>query len=370
MKEPKLFLHTKENESELLDFYQKAISEAIELYIVSAYLTEWNINTKLNPKIKPSKFRFVFGKDFGLSRKKAVKNVLDWLPSEFQEKFLVAEHIQGFHPKAIFWKNSNNEYYALIGSSNLTNAAFNSNCEANILTFLSEKQFLDVIKWISSIEKESKVVTQEWIDKYNQAIPLRIEQLNMYEKTLKDLLSYDEELISSRRKQLENYKIHRKELKKLISKCANGEISHENFYENLKEILKQGISFQPRFDWSRRGSRDNFKLLCQALDRIYKTKSDERDNIVEKEINNLQNKNISNRKALLSELLSLEYPNEYPLFNQPVRDFLKSLNRTIPKSTDGRTYIVTSQILRDILNDMDKIENLAELDVLIQSKYR
>ena len=39
---------------------------------------------------------------------------------------------------------------------------------------------------MSSIEKESKVVTQEWIDKYNQAIPLRIEQLNMYEKTLKN----------------------------------------------------------------------------------------------------------------------------------------------------------------------------------------
>ena len=82
MKEPKLFLHTKENESELLDFYQKAITEAIELYIVSAYLTEWNINTKLNPQITPSKFRFIFGKDFGLSRKKAVKNVLNWLPSD------------------------------------------------------------------------------------------------------------------------------------------------------------------------------------------------------------------------------------------------------------------------------------------------
>lgn len=370
MKEPKLFLHTKENESELLDFYQKAISEAVELYIVSAYLTEWNINTKLNSQIKSSKFRFIFGKDFGLSRKKAIKNVLDWLPSEFHEQFLVAENIQGFHPKAIFWKNSNNEYYALIGSSNLTNAAFNSNCEANILTPLSEKQFLDVIKWISSIEKESKIVTKEWIDNYNQAIPLRIEELNMYEKTLKYLLSYDEELISSRRKQLENYKIHREEIKKLISKCANGEINHENFYTNLKKILKQGITFQPGFGWARRGSRDNFKLLCQALDRIYKAPSNERDNIVEKEINNLQKKDISNRKALLSELLSLEYPNEYPLLNQPVSDFLKSLNRTIPKSTDGKDYIVTSQILRDILSDMDKIKNLAELDVLIQSKYR
>jgi hypothetical protein len=370
MKESKLFLHTKENESELLNFYQKAISEAIELYIVSAYLTEWNINTQINPKLKPSKFKFIFGKDFGLSRKKAIKNVLEWLPSEFQGNFLVAEHIQGFHPKAIFWKNKNNEYYALIGSSNLTNAAFNSNCEANILSNLSEKQFSDVIKWISSIEKESKIVTKEWIDDYNQATPLRIEQLGIYEKTLKDLLSYDKVLISSRRKQLENYKIYQKELKKLISKCANGEISNDFFYENLKEILKKGISFQPRFDWSRRGKRDNFKLLCQALERIYKTKADNRDNIVEKEINNLQKKNISNRKALLSELLSLEYPNEYPLFNEPVRKFLKSLNRSIPKSTDGKIYIVTSQILRDIQSDMDKIENLAELDVLIQSKYR
>lgn len=365
-----LFLHTKENESELLDCYKKAITEAVELYIVSAYLTEWNIKTELNLELKPSKFKFIFGKDFGLSRKKAIKNVLEWLPSKFKENFLVAEHIQGFHPKAIFWRNRNNECYALIGSSNLTNAAFNSNCEANILSHLLEKQFLDVVKWISSIEKESKVVTKEWIDNYNQAIPLRIEQLAIYEKTLKDFVSYDKKLISSRRKQLENYQIYRKELRKQISKCANGEISNESFYEKLKEILKKGISFQPRFGWARSGNVNNFKVLCQALNKIYQANTNNRDKIVEQEINKLQKNKVSYRKALLSELLSLEYPDKYPLLNKPVEHFLKSLNRKIPKSTDGKFYIATSQILRDILSDIDKIKTLAELDVLIQSKYR
>lgn len=43
MKEPRLFLHTKENEPELRSVYEQAITESTELYIVSAYLTEWDI---------------------------------------------------------------------------------------------------------------------------------------------------------------------------------------------------------------------------------------------------------------------------------------------------------------------------------------
>jgi len=185
MKEPRLFLHTKENEPELRSVYEQAITESTELYIVSAYLTEWDIEIPINSNIKPEKFKFIFGKDFGLSRKKAITNTLEWLPEKFKNCLLVADRIQGFHPKAVFWKDKLNKYYALIGSSNLTNSAFNNNYEANILCSISEEQFKGILEWIKDIEKHSEKVTKEWINNYNQAIPLRIKPSDKYDKQIK-----------------------------------------------------------------------------------------------------------------------------------------------------------------------------------------
>lgn len=39
-----LFLHSDTpNEKELISIYEKAVSEAVELYIFSAYLTHWDV---------------------------------------------------------------------------------------------------------------------------------------------------------------------------------------------------------------------------------------------------------------------------------------------------------------------------------------
>lgn len=369
MKESKLFLHTKKNESELLNFYQKAISEAIELYIVSAYLTEWNINTQINLKLTPSKFKFIFGKDFGLSRKRAITNALEWLPEKFKNCLLVADRIQGFHPKAVFWKDKLNKYYALIGSSNLTNSAFNNNYEANVLCSISEEQFKGVLEWVKDIEKHSEKVTKEWINNYNQAIPLRIKPSDKYDKQIKKLLVYNKKLITNRREQLRKYESQKLTIKNLIYQCANNKLSNEEFYEELRKILKNGITFQPRFGWCRKGSKDNFKLLCQSLLKIYESNNSNRDEIVKNEIQRLNECKVSSRGSLLSELLCLEYPNNYPLLNKPVRNFFNNIGYKLP-SDDGERYIEVARDLRSILSDLDKINNLAELDIIIQDKYR
>lgn len=366
MKETKLFLHTKESEVELLNSYNKAINESIELYIVSAYLTEWNIKVPINSNLAPSKFKFIFGTDFGLSRKKAIHNVMDWLPENFKECLFAAEKIQGFHPKAVFWKTKSSKYYALIGSSNLTNSAFNHNYEANILSSISEEQFLEVIEWISNIEKQSTIVTNEWIKNYNQAAPLTIKKTNKYDNQIKDLLIHKNDLIEHRRKQLKNYESNKHTIKQYILQCANGELSNDEFYKNLRDILKKDITFQPRFGWCRKGKKDNFKHLCKSLLKIYEANNYNRDEIVKREIRRLNDLKISSRGALLSELLCLEYPDKYPLFNEPVKKFLNSISIGDYKEN----YIQVSQILRDILSDMDRINNLAELDILIQDKYR
>ncbi|MBE2403685.1 hypothetical protein IL335_29820, partial [Klebsiella pneumoniae] len=99
-----LFLHSDTpNEKELISIYEKAVSEAVELYIFSAYLTNWDVKNKLNSKLQ--EFKFIFGQDFGLSKKEAIRKVLKWLPSHLKFTLMVAQGIQGFHPKAVFWKN-------------------------------------------------------------------------------------------------------------------------------------------------------------------------------------------------------------------------------------------------------------------------
>ena len=58
----KLILHTPDSDSNLSHYYQIAFKEAIELIIVTAYLTEWDVSLKLNQNCR--RFRVIIGKDF------------------------------------------------------------------------------------------------------------------------------------------------------------------------------------------------------------------------------------------------------------------------------------------------------------------
>jgi hypothetical protein len=96
----KLILHP--GSEELRNIYRRAFKDARELYIVSAYLTAWTPPRKLNDRCN---FRMIIGKDFGLTRKKACKNLIKWLPARHKNELWVANEIGGFHPKGMFWKD-------------------------------------------------------------------------------------------------------------------------------------------------------------------------------------------------------------------------------------------------------------------------
>src|SRR5690349_19035385 len=114
----RLILHPRTGGDALSKNYQRAFAEAVELFVVSAYLTEWDGTLKLNPKC--TKFRFIVGEDFGITRKTACEDVLRWLPRNLKGTFRVAVANGGFHPKAVFWKDGAGRRNALVGSSNLT----------------------------------------------------------------------------------------------------------------------------------------------------------------------------------------------------------------------------------------------------------
>src|SRR5437016_7293637 len=82
---------------------------------------------------------------------------------------MVADQIDGFHPKAVFWKENDDRCFAIVGSSNLTQAAFKSNYEANVFLPLSQLDYAKAKKWVRNIEKHSVVVSEDWLTKYKEA---------------------------------------------------------------------------------------------------------------------------------------------------------------------------------------------------------
>ena len=103
------------NKSNLSEYYKRAFEQAVELFIVTAYLTEWNETLTLNQNCRG--FRVIIGKDFGITRKAACEAIMRWLPSQRKGQFMVADQISGFHPKAVFWKESNGDCFSIIGLS-------------------------------------------------------------------------------------------------------------------------------------------------------------------------------------------------------------------------------------------------------------
>lgn len=84
-----LILHAAGSSNELTAHYQRAFSTAVELFIVTAYLTEWDESLELNSDCR--KFRVIIGRDFGITRKAACEAIMRWLPPKRKGQFLVAD---------------------------------------------------------------------------------------------------------------------------------------------------------------------------------------------------------------------------------------------------------------------------------------
>jgi hypothetical protein len=111
-----LLLHPSIVASGLSRYYKRAFKNAVELFVVTAFLTEWDAKLELNPKCRS--FRVIRGRNFGITRKAACEKVMRWLPLKRKAQFM-ADQIGGFHPKAVFWKEENGKCFAVVGSSTL-----------------------------------------------------------------------------------------------------------------------------------------------------------------------------------------------------------------------------------------------------------
>lgn len=364
----KLFLHSNGQSGGLDSAYRRALTSAEELLIVSAYLMHWDANIALNPNCK--RFMMIVGKDFGLTRKLACEAVLKWLPGNQKVHFRVADQINGFHPKAVFWREAGGQAYAIIGSSNLSLAAFKSNYEANIVLPICSADYDAARHWVDEIAAQSVPISTDWLEKYQESSPRRGKKKPSAEFLpipLPDPKGATA-AVRLRRKTLEKYLRNRNGLIELFRECAAGNISSTTFYSNLPNHWggEAGGRLQGN-GWERLGKKANFRELAQSYIKIIEAPSAERDDVVVDQLDHLATNKNPARKAFLSEMLCLEFPNHYPVLNRPVQDYLTEINfKGASGMSEGARYLDLAIKLRLSLDQNPKhpARNIAELDTV------
>jgi len=356
----------------LKNIYDKAFAEATELYVLSAYLTAWDYPGALNSRC--SKFRLIVGTDFGITRKQALKNALRWLPSDQKCNFLAADKISGFHPKAAFWKDKKGESYCVIGSSNQTNAAFTTNYEVNIHSKLTAAEFEKTRDWINNIEKNCSQVNEYWIEEYQEGTPPPPKKRKPVDSE-KEVQAYHFQIpdnfkrnLLRRNEQMKAYAETRDTFMTLVEKCAAGQLSNIIFYQYLTDLWGKDhyISFQSGV-WKITGKKSNLSEVCNSLIKVRDIETPNLDDFVKVELDSLEKLKNPTRKSLFTEFLCKEFPDRYPVWNNPIEGYLKFHNLKFPRgSSFGSKYIHMAREMRKIVKrESLPVKDLTELDLLI-----
>jgi hypothetical protein len=373
-----LFLHPIVSGKSISDIYRKAFAEASELHVLSAYLTTWDTGLKINDKCKV--FSFIVGKDFGITRKQACRDVLKWLPSNRKSFFFVAESISGFHPKALFWRTHAGKCYSLVGSSNLSDAGWRTNYEANVSNGISAKDFAEVTRWLLDIQKLSLPMSPEWLESYAEAPSVRKKAqtkppqgsspakapVGTGEVILPTFPGQAVALRERRRKKKAFTKL-RPVLLAAIRKCASGSMTNKQFYNQLEKTWGTHEARIQGWGWQVTGRRSNFRLLCDEFVKILDASQAERDTLVVRAIDRLRQKKIPTRRSLLSEFLCLFFPADYPVLNKPIAHYTGSYVKAPRRSSEGARYLHLASSLRASLknNPSYPAKDLLELDGMI-----
>jgi hypothetical protein len=375
-----IILLPSETKKNLENHYEHALSNAVELYIVSAYLTHWERTYPLNPECET--LRIIVGIDFGITRKQACFDVLDWLPERHKVQFFAAQYIRGFHPKAVFWREKNGEFFALAGSSNLTKGAFEKNHEVNFFTPIDKLSFDDAKAWIKSIESQSVPISQSWLKKYIEADPPKYKskknQSNFIVVPLplpKFKKRVDAEKLRIRREQMLVFKNKRPEFITLFreadAKTTWSDNDNKIFFEKFMKLWQRrkdgGCRFQG-YGAEISARTSNLKEFSTSIVSVLDSSEFDRDDVVVGEIGRLKNKKIPTRGALFSEMLCQFFPAEYHVMNGPVKIWLQATGFGPPSESDGgQKYLDCARKLRLALKQAKDYpaKNLAELDTLI-----
>jgi hypothetical protein len=358
----------------LRDVYLRAFRDAEELYIASAYLTDWDHRYKLSSRCKRAVF--VAGTDFGLTRKAALRDVLRWMPKR-NGFFFGAISEKGFHPKIVAWKTRLGRHYCIVGSSNLSRAAFSGNREANVFSAISTADYERIRDWIEGVA--TVPVTVEWIDNHYEEAKrapggkppsTRIVHFQSLPNSKRS-----RDAVIKRRKTLPVFARSRERLRKEMSLCAkqqstdgNRDFWHFFWRESDKWRFQRGTAiaiYAKHANWG-----EFCTALLGILDASTQIGTARLDHIVREEIDHLARNKNPLRRAWLSEMLCHYLPQLYPVDNDRMQKWLSQnkwpSRRGLGK---GQYYIELAQKLREVVKEHHPsgAKNLAELDATIVS---
>lgn len=356
--------------------YRRAFRAAKELFIATAFLTEWSGKQPLNSKC--SRVLFLVGTDFGLTRKEACQSVLQWLPKRFSPDLLAMPALPngGFHPKVVVWKEHTGERYAIVGSSNLTRAGLAGNVEANVLLALTGTEYQRLVHWIERLAQDSQVINEQWIEQYREShirrrgngrpdLPQRVIRFRI--PAGQRAKGYIEE----RRAKQRAFAEIAAPLRSAIRACASDKISNSVFWRRFWDMWAHHGS---RFQGSGLQIKDksaNWHEACQAMWTILEHSKHESpiglDRIVREQLDVLTRAKNPARRAWFTEILCHYFPKQYPLVNNPVKRWLRRNKwQPIRATSEGAQYIDLARKLREAVRQTDNgPRNLAELDSLI-----
>jgi len=364
-----------ERPSELDDLYSKAFREAEELYIASAYLTDWNPNRRLGAGCK--RLLFLVGTDFGLTRKAALSAVLRWIPKRLNSTFKAVPQrsLGGFHPKVVVWRARSVKCYCIIGSSNLSRAGFSDNCEANMTAAIKRFEYQRICKWLEDAADPSTPVTEDWIKHHYHEAPARAGRTGatavVHVKLRLPHGEACEDEVRARRRQKAAFKEISQRIRADVERCSRGSISDGEFWTRFWGLWGNHRSrFQGSgLQFTGKGAR--WREACGALARILKAARSvsgfELDHVVSSEIDALRSKGNPARGAWLSEMLCHYFQDRYPIKNEPVQRWLSDNRwRNRRGATEGQRYVELAQQLRYAVRQRPAgARDLAELDAAI-----
>jgi hypothetical protein len=391
--------------STLRGVYERAFAEAEELFIVSAFLTEWQSSLKLNPRC--SAFLLIVGADFGTTRRAALEAALRWLPKRFPQGVLAFnQRGTAFHPKAMLWRERDGSCYMLVGSSNLTRAAFDSNVEANVTLKLDEEDYLHAMTWLSDIADRSVEVNKTWLSTYVEA-PVRGGNGNegrkgakrseadgdgaepiqapVFDLSLEVRGAADRKLFNQylaiRRDQKATFDASAREpLISLVlssaTKASWSKRDDQHFYGELVRLWGSTNEIRMGGDqWQMTGKHADYRELARSLKAVIEARNVERDAVVVRERDRLHGLRVPTRAAVFTELLCHLYPKRYPILDAPVRAWRQHVGFDFRVGgSEGERYLRLARAMRAALRQDGPqelgIKDLAELDVLIWLNFR
>ena len=332
---------------------------------------DWDHGDKLNSRCRRAVF--VVGTDFGLTRKPALRSVLRWMPKG--DGFsLGAASERGFHPKIIAWKTRLGRHYCVVGSSNLSRAAFSENREANIFSSISAADYGRICNWIEDVA--TIPVTAEWIDHHYEEAKRTVRGNAPRTPIVRFRVLPNSrgcvDAVKRRRAKGRVFEAAKVRLQREMSRCAkrrsvDGDQDFWRFLwpESGKWRFQRGTAITISAKHAR--WREACGALLGILDASKKSRgrAPSVDRVVREEIDHLARNKNPVRGAWLSEMLCHYFPHLYPVDNDPVRQWLSRNKYSSRRGiSEGRYYIELAQKLREIVKETHPAGagNLAELD--------